>query len=356
MSVMSVGAPSSTPIKPPRCKHGLIAASCATCLPPVRHQRVPVKRDDGPGKVSLCDAPRAGLLVLHTNKGRASCPLAGVDKTITFAHFDGPPFLWAIEGLIKHAPGLKTIQVIPTYYVKMRSALDLCREHGIQVVKGHYRPEMAWQEQRIVNPQYDAQRRFLRSLSEGQRAEFADLLALGVEAAEITSRYFCLNDEEYVPQRVLADEYGYSSGANHTISSVVLAVLHYLDDTTIVGEGSLRRSRALRIRVPRLRHYIQSAEMRMRLPGELGIDRLADNFPLIRIEVLRSVLAAQRNGSLRSLHPRQYEALTRRFGLDVGASVYRTLEDVGQSMGGITRERVRQLEVLALAALGASED
>jgi DNA-directed RNA polymerase sigma subunit (sigma70/sigma32) len=45
-----------------------------------------------------------------------------------------------------------------------------------------------------------------------------------------------------------------------------------------------------------------------------------------------------------------------RFGLDLEGGVYRTLQTVGDMIGGVTRERARQLEERALGALGILED
>lgn len=138
------------------------------------------------------------------------------------------------------------------------------------------------------------------------------------------------------------------------ISAIVVGVLHYLDPTVEAGDGSRVRSRAMRRTVERLRPYLTSVEMRRRLLAEIGVERVDPRFPLARAYVLRDLLAAARSGALARLaeeHPRQHRAIVLRFGLNEGGTVYRKLEDVGQMMDGITRERVRQLEEKALAVL-----
>lgn len=348
----------SAPIRPKveRCIHGLIKISCATCLPQVRPVRVPSKQD-APARLSLYDKPHDGLLIVRTSKGRRACGIERADKTVTFAHIDGVPFLWALRELLIRAPNLKTIQVIPSHYESMSSTgKDECGKCGVQVVSGHYKPELAWQgTDRIVNPQYESQRRFMLNMSGNQKRLFDELLALGFEPAHIAARYFCLNGQEYAPQRILKTEYGYARSCHHTISSIILSVLSYLDDTITVGEHATRRAHAMKARVERLRPYIESAEIRMRLHAELGIPSLASNFPLARIEELRALLAAMNAGRIASLPERQAYVIRRRFGLDEHAGVYRTLEEIGQALG-VTRERVRQLEEKALDALGIAHE
>jgi hypothetical protein len=104
---------------------------------------------------------------------------------------------------------------------------------------------------------------------------------------------------------------------------------------------------------------LASAEHRQRVVRELGVPNLAASFPLARVEVFAQVLAAVRDGRLAGMRHEQsraHEALSLRFGLDQpDTPTYRTLLEVGEMMGGITRERVRQLEDRALRLIGVEE-
>jgi hypothetical protein len=346
------------PAPPERCIHNLLKGTCATCLPPQRPTRAPVKRDptrhSAPALGSLSDD---GIAVVRTARGREHCGVERLDKDTTFVHIDGPGFLWAFEEILKRAPNLRTIQLIPSAHAKLRGHLELCAARGVEVVRGHYKPELAWEDDRIVNPQYEPQRRFLRTMGGDQRRLFDELLAMGFESATIAARYFCLNDEPYAPMRVLVDEYDYSKGHVSIISVKVLSVLHYLDDTTVVGDAARLAAATMRARVGRLRPYLASADLRRRLAEEMGLPALPATLPLARAETLKAVLKAKRDGriaAIRAEHPRDHEALVLRFGLEE-VGVYRTLLEVGQRMGGITRERARQLEERGLSLLGISE-
>jgi RNA polymerase nonessential primary-like sigma factor len=64
--------------------------------------------------------------------------------------------------------------------------------------------------------------------------------------------------------------------------------------------------------------------------------------------LLDESMAAQLEGSLQSLNEKQREVLSRRFGL--GGYERETLEEVGRAIG-LTRERVRQIQMSGLKAL-----
>jgi hypothetical protein len=352
-----------------RCIHNMVKATCANCCPP-RAPAVPAKRREtahSAGNVSAARTDALGLVIVHTNHGKDQViqhGLDGVDETTVTVHIHGHPFLWAFEEILKRAPRLKTIQVIPSILAKCHpdSHHRLCKDRGVEIKAGHVRPDLVWEEDRICSKNFEGQHRFMATLVDPQRSLFEELGTLGFEAAAIAKRYYGVGGEERTTQRLLAQEYGYGCH-NSSISALVLAVLYYLDDTTEVGEVSKRRALAMRNKVERLRGYVASVEGRARLLKELaaiGVANLADDFPLARIDVLKALLAAQRNGNLAALakrDPRAHQVVTLRFGFDGRpGETYRILDTVGQMIGGVTRERARQLEERALRALNILED
>lgn len=56
---------------------------------------------------------------------------------------------------------------------------------------------------------------------------------------------------------------------------------------------------------------------------------------------------------LDTLTEREKQVITLRFGLDRKSNRPRTLEEVGRRLGGLTRERIRQIQEQALAKLRA---
>jgi RNA polymerase primary sigma factor len=83
--------------------------------------------------------------------------------------------------------------------------------------------------------------------------------------------------------------------------------------------------------------------------GKLG-DIIADKEAVDPVEELESMLLKEQvDEVLSTLAPREEKVLRLRFGLDDGK--IRTLEEVGKELGGISRERVRQIETKALKRL-----
>lgn len=180
------------------------------------------------------------------------------------------------------------------------------------------------------------------------------------DSALMTARYFCLDGEEYIPQRELCPMFGLAPILEHAISAYINGILYYLDGGFPANKRSRQMAAMLKRRVEKLRPLLKSAEQRQALAKELGLAALPANLPLARLDVLKELVAARRDGRLRALASSSQanfgRAIELRFGLDGSVpSTYRTLEEVGEEMGGITRERARQLEERALEILGISE-
>lgn len=345
-----------------RCKHNMMVLACAHCRVQPKTAKLPVPHK---GKMvhaaTALDAERCrdeGFAVVHPKSGRERCGTIHLGEKTRFVHIDGAPMLWLIEQILESAPNLRTIQVIPSAlrHMKPDSHLRLCNERGVQVVTGHI--GHAWEGPRIITQQYEPQRQFLLSLSGDQKVLFEELRLMDFESVQMASRYFCLQDEPYVSQRILCDEFGCS--AISAFSAKVASVIYYLDPTFEANERSVQLSDAMKRRVIALRPMLASAEVRAQVAKELGLSVLPKAFPLARLETFKEVLAAHRDGRFAALqhgHEGPHRALALRFGLDdLNAGVYRRLQEVGDLMGGITRERVRQLEARGLELLGIDED
>lgn len=297
-----------------------------------------------------------------------------LNSNTRFVHIVGYPFLWAVKEILNRAPNLKTLQVIPMMLPKMHpnSHLRLCKEHGVSVQAGHYKPELAWDDDEFrPTATYRAHEAFLRNLTGDQKVLFDELLLFGIMSAEITRRYFCLGGENPIALGVLGGEYGYGKESgqeqSHRISSQIYAVLHYLDHSFEVNNRSTAIARNLERRVERLRSFLNSAavteDTRQRIAQKIGLQSLPINFPLARVEILQGVIVAKRDGrfeQLRKSHPNHLQALELRLGVEgSGVSTYRTLEEVAHCISPdhiYTRERIRQFEERALDLLGIQEE
>lgn len=341
-----------------RCKHGMLLIACAACQPPdLKEERRPQVRENqtvyGTEAVDGTEVREVGYVVITTIKGRDHHSFNRLDDKTSFVHINGHPFLWAIEVILDLCPNLRTIRVIPSNLRRLSpgSHLKLCQERGVEVITGHDRPNMVWEGENR-SKFYQGQQAFFTGLQGEQRVLFEELIAFGHDGAVMTARYFCLGREEYIPQRQVADKHGFGEDERH-VSQLMNAVIYYLDPSFETSERSRQIANALKGKVVRLRTSFQSVNIRQEAARRLGLSALPTDFPLVRLDELEALLKAERDGLLTLLkeeYPNAHQALTLRFGITDG--VYRSLQAVGDLMGGITRERVRQLEEKALVALG----
>lgn len=350
-----------------RCKHGTLVVFCVFCSPPPEtpNDRRPAERKDvtifGVAALDGKKLERAGYVVVHPMKGKGNNSFNDLNVDTRFVHIDGMPFLWAITLILEMAPNVKTIQVTPLMKRKLhpRSHLRLCEERGVEVATGYHKPEGSGARRKPLSPFYERQRKFFRTLEGEQKALFDELLAMNFDAAIMTARYFCLNDEEYVAQRTLAEEYCFEKSDERQVSMRTNAIIYYLDPSFDAGERSQQFANMLKRRVENLRPFLRSAELRQRLCEQLGLTRLPDQLPIWRIQVFRGLLQARKDGRLQRLmaeHNRPYRAITLRFGIEEEEPTqYRRLEQIGKVLD-LTRERVRQLEAAALEALGIEDE
>lgn len=243
----------------------------------------------------------------------------------------------------------------------------LLAEKGVDVV--FTAVSFRWKPRSNPTANYRAKREFLVSLAGRRKEQFERLLQLGITAARMTARYYCLNGEEFIPQATVATQHGLSTTCTAYVSQQINAVLYSLGYRNGVPVARGPREYADRIhtqiwrtRKARREERARQAEeaLRASLTEKLGLPPLAERFPMTRFATLKKLIRAREQGKLEWLkrkHPRAWLAVTLRFGLDdKQTGVYRTLQEVADAMGGIsTRERARQLEDRGLELLGIVE-
>lgn len=352
------------------CRHGMNPAWCSYCKkesqPPEAKRKLvrqPAEKQEvtafGSATVSSEDMNLVGWTVVHTIKGKEN-PEYSQLTNVTHVHIQGPTYLWAFEKILANAPKLRQIQVIPCFYDRLRpdSHLRLCTERGVEVVRGHIRPDMAWEGERNISRFYQGQQRFFFNLQGEQKALWEELLAMGFTSAQMAARYFCLNGEDFLSQRVIGQQFGYNiHDAIIVASRKINGVIAYLDPTFEASPDAQFTSRGLKRKVQILRGYFQAADREKQLADEVGVPSIPQGLPIARYQIYKELAAAQQSGQLgrlQSTKPDCVRALDLRFGLTSGT--YLTLERVGQLMDGITRERVRQLEEECLNLLGISHE
>lgn len=352
------------------CKHQMPRKWCATCNQPIKAmmpRRAPILRspEETSRKALAAASPtparygsRGAYVVVRTSRANArqDPTFQALDDKTQFVHVDGHPFVWAIEKILELAPNLKVLEVIPPMLCKLgKQHLALCAKRGVKVQGGHFRPELAWDGGECRQPWFLKHRAFLLEMPAGVRAKFDELRSLGFEDAEITARYFCLDGQDYVSQQRISEEFGLSS--NSLVSRKILSVLYYLDPEIQAGQDAVRSAGAYEVRLKKIREAMAKARWKEDLLTKLGLKDLPAGLPLSRLFIFQQLVEAkEKREALRLIWPNRVRALELRFGLAADRpGPYLMLEQVGEVMG-LSRERIRQLEVAALKDLDLLED
>lgn len=346
------------------CIHGIEESWCSFCKS--RKEQALEKREPKPrgtttiygqGVVQNSEIMSSGYALVSIKGKKSRCNFSQINRSTTFVHIDGWPFLWAIKHILELAPNLKKIRVIPRAEKKIHeSHRQVCAERGIRIVTGHHRPQSIWRENHIISRHYKSQRRFFLNLKGEQQALFEELLRLGFEQAQIASRYFCLHEEEFIHQSSIAEEFGYGKEERH-ISIRINAVICYLDSSFEGGDRPKQMALAIQRKVLRIRNLISEEAGLLKIAAKLGFERLSESLPLSRIPMLETLIEAKNDGRLAKLqleNPRAYLVISKRYGLE--DNVFRILKDITEFLGVTTVERVRQIEAEALGLLGIIDE
>lgn len=357
------------------CKHLIDPPLCALCNPRKRPQtpRQPrerrVKTIHGAGTQQTEEALGLGYVVVRTVGGMRGKRFPQLNAEARYVHIDGAPLLWAINLILERAPQVEVIRVAPGKERKLKSShRRLCEERGVILISGYMNPGFTPQEGVIRSPHYRPQREFLLHLSGEQKRLFEELRTLDFHSAHITARYFCLGDEEYLPQHEVAVLFDFGD-EERIVSLHVNAVLRYLDKSFKTGKASQRIAKALQAKVVRLRRLLEEAQKQEPTVGQperrsmhrlvaerLGLEQLPEKLPWSRLEDFVAVVTASRTdrySQFRDSHPDEYRVLVLRYGLE--DNTYRTLHEVARVMGG-TYHGVWLMEQGAFRLLGIQTD
>lgn len=310
-------------------------------------------RQKGRVKQSRKAIPTSYLLVkdnnfvlLHTDNGTDHPSFELLDSQTETVHISGPLFIWMIAELKSRAPGLKTIQVIPT-----REA-DLCLSHyqrasefGLEIVFGYYKPQGAWSGNEVRSKDYWKNRKFFLKLEPEKLNTFKQLVEWNFKEALLCQRYFCLNGEDFLPYRLLRQEFGPPNYRCLTIW--VNGLVKFLDSEADVGGQAENHAGNIAKRFQRLK---SEAEWLKRL----GLQKRPQKLRAAMIPVFEQVLPFFQHDQLKNLrnkNPNCHAVLVLRYGLE--DRVCRSFAEVGQNLG-FNGSRAEQLEKKALKILGIS--
>ncbi len=285
--------------------------------------------------------------------------LSDIKEGMTHIHIQGHLFLWLLKEILKRAPNLKVIRVIPTEFRNLRGRhCRLLIDNGITVIKGHQRLCKIWQADRKLPEKYRLKREYLKNLPAPQKKLFDELLGFELKSALITARYFCLNDEPYAPFSDIMTEFGYTSSRS-CVHDIVYSVLYYLDPSfnSSRNKSVKRRATTLRVTVNRMRRQKAKKEAFDNKVHELvkssGIRGLPENLKPSQWDLFEKVLHAHQSGRLEGVlkdkHDKALCIIRQRWGLEDG--VFRTLSSLAK-MYGVSKTRIGQIETHAFILLG----
>ncbi len=310
-----------------------------------------------------------GYVIVSTHYGSGNTGFDLLNRDTITVHIDGTPYLWALEKILTASPNLKIIQITPRQeFMLSKRHRRLCKKRRVTLAFELHSVNNRWKVDECRSPYYKQQREFLLNLHGNQRNRFETLLQIGLKAAQVTARYFCLNGEGYLPQRAIAKEFGFRERSQHYISQFVNATLLYLKYSHVSftpGKNSRRYVKTMRMQVIqakkreiRVMAEKKEVERRKKIQDKLGIPSLADDYPLDCIPTLQKLLKAQASGKLQQVkenHLGAWRSVVLRFGLDnPRRATYRTYQEVAVKLGGLSRQRAQQLEQRGLKLLGIS--
>lgn len=281
--------------------------------------------------------------------------ISSLPETATRIHIDGLPYLWIVEKVVTVISNLEALRITRTaerlFGARHRALLEGC---GARLEIGYHRPEYAWKDCDIRRKGYPKKSLWLRNLSPEGWGLFQELLALeDADDARITSRYFCLNGEPYIPSHEVGKLFGYSlSCATSLVSFKIASVRKFLDDSIEAPSDICDHVKVLRQKIEAVRTARRKEEDERMLLEAFGILSLPQGLPSSLIALYCIVYSlfweGELHGCLRKF-ARGRKALVLRYGIKDGS--FRTYEAVGRELGR-TGEAARKAEARAFKLLG----
>ena len=273
--------------------------------------------------------------------------VAGIDPAAEIVRFKSFPYPWFLVELFKHAPQVRMLIVSREIRMQIEG-----KEPYKSIFEAH-QTKIASSEnfgKRRINfkmSSYKDRQAFMLALDEERRALFDELLEFNCIEAEVTSRYFCLEGEEYLPPLDIAKIFHCSQGG---LQLWVGTILYYLDSPLDVPKQSM-------VRVSGLERYVECERARLRHVERLnnilashGLTSVPKGMPIRFVENYALIYKAWTSDALSEFTISEGEraALVARYGLE--DAMFKTLGEVGIAHN-LTRERIRQLESSALDKL-----
>ncbi len=266
---------------------------------------------------------------------------------VTVVRFKTFPYPWSLREMFKRAPLVHTLLMPRATRLQIEESAahkNIFAEHPVRLASS----ELTGKKRvGFKMGSYKERQKFMLSLDTDRQELFDELLAFNFIEAEITHRYFCLGGEEYLPPKDVAKIFGCSQGG---LQVWVGMVLYYLDSPLEVPKQSIDFVPGLEKQVRCERERLQDIEVQKQELAKHGLKKVPMGMSLRCIEDYALVYRAWQIDELSEMTVAESEraVLVARYGLE--DNVFKTLEEIGAKRG-ITRERVRQVEGVALRKL-----
>ncbi len=277
--------------------------------------------------------------------------VAALDPAVEVVRFKSFPYPWLLRELFTHAPRVHTL-LMPRETREHITQVDvytrILAQHPITLALS-----LLTGKKRVgfKMSSYKERQAFMETLDAERRALFDELMAFNFIEAEITSRYFCLNGEEYLPPAEVAQMFGCSQGG---LQVWVGMILYYLDSPLEVPQQAISYVPGLKKQGASERVRLEHVETQKNMLASHGVENIPAGMPLRCIEAYAVIHRAWQQDELSELTMSASErnVLIERYGLQDG--IFKTLDEIGESRD-LTRERIRQLEASGLRKLRSLE-
>lgn len=198
------------------------------------------------------------------------------------------------------------------------SHFALLQEHGVQLETGYIHRGSGWKDKSCRFHRYKKNKEFFLGLSAERKAAFEELLIYKVPEALIAARYFCLNNESYVPLHRLNEVMeGVSKGATRLSMQI-----NGLKDYLLKKEGESERGvvyRSITRKLNACKAEEAKTQKNLKLTKtiqSLGLTSIPKNIPEDLIPTYAKLKARYDDVRLRrELDPEEFKAVVSHFGL-----------------------------------------
>lgn len=285
----------------------------------------------------------------------------------TKVHIAGYPFVSLVKKVTSLAPNLQVIRIIPCHRESLSSSItEYCRELQINIEFGYFNGGDYCNKYKIRrSKRYKKERKMLLEITNDNTNIHAerlqDIVEFKPELFQMLNDYYNLseNGEVNYTYKSIAQKYNFTNFSRAIIRIKGALIYIFLEKfegkiTKGMRNFSNRLTRELKKeKSPSINeNQDENQKEKLEIVQKLNLGIQYNQLSLSNLKLLDKILSNQDLDKLKEKKPRLYWVLALRFGIDdLDNTCFQTLEQVG-GFFHLTRERIRQLEKMALKFLG----